>query len=361
MPLLSRLYDDLLRPALYSVSGGDAEQVHARTLRLMALAERRPELLAPLRSRLATDAPVEVGGVRFGNRVGLAAGMDKDGRALSVWPALGFGFVEVGTVTRHPQPGNDRPRLFTLPKSDAVINRMGFNNAGADALADRLDAHRPAGTLGISIGKSKVTPLGEAVEDYRYSFGRLARHADYVAINVSSPNTPGLRELQDKGALREILSALRSDSAAVGREAGRDLGHEAHDAAHAVPIWVKVAPDLTEPALAELLAVCLDVGVAGIIATNTTLSRSGLDQTELSYAAQAGGLSGAPLRARAVEVVRFVHDETAGALPIIGVGGLRSADDALAMRDAGASLVQVYTPFALHGPMVVRELARALA
>jgi len=350
VPLLSRLYDDLLRPALYSVSGGDAEQVHARTLRLMALAERRPELLAPLRSRLATDAPVEVGGVRFGNRVGLAAGMDKDGRALSVWPALGFGFVEVGTVTRHPQPGNDRPRLFTLPKSDAVINRMGFNNAGADALADRLDAHRPAGTLGISIGKSKVTPLGEAVEDYRYSFGRLARHADYVAINVSSPNTPGLRELQDKGALREILSALRSDSAVVG-----------HDAAHAVPIWVKVAPDLTEPALAELLAVCLDVGVAGIIATNTTLSRSGLDQTELSYAAQAGGLSGAPLRARAVEVVRFVHDETAGALPIIGVGGLRSADDALAMRDAGASLVQVYTAFALHGPMVVRELARALA
>lgn len=350
MPLLSRLYDDLLRPALYSVSGGDAEQVHARTLRLMALAERRPELLAPLRSRLATDAPVEVGGVRFGNRVGLAAGMDKDGRALSVWPALGFGFVEVGTVTRHPQPGNDRPRLFTLPKSDAVINRMGFNNAGADALADHLDAHRPAGTLGISIGKSKVTPLGEAVEDYRYSFGRLARHADYVAINVSSPNTPGLRELQDKGALREILSALRSDSAVVG-----------HDAAHAVPIWVKVAPDLTEPALAELLAVCLDVGVAGIIATNTTLSRSGLDQTELSYAAQAGGLSGAPLRARAVEVVRFVHDETAGALPIIGVGGLRSADDALAMRDAGASLVQVYTAFALHGPMVVRELARALA
>ncbi|WP_288799655.1 quinone-dependent dihydroorotate dehydrogenase [uncultured Arsenicicoccus sp.] len=352
MPLLSRLYDDLLRPALYSVSGGDAERVHARTLHLMALADRRPELLAPLRAALATDAPVEVGGVRFANRVGLAAGMDKDGQALSVWPALGFGFVEVGTVTRHAQPGNDRPRLFALPASDAVINRMGFNNAGADALADRLDAHRPAGTLGISIGKSKVTPLEEAVEDYRYSFGRLARHADYVAINVSSPNTPGLRELQDKDALREILSALRSDSAA---------GHEAGQAVQAVPIWVKVAPDLTDPALAELLGVCLEVGVAGIIATNTTLSRSGLDQTELSYAAQAGGLSGAPLRARAVEVVRFVHDETAGALPVIGVGGLRSAEDASAMRDAGASLVQVYTAFALHGPSVVRELARALA
>ncbi|MTB71140.1 quinone-dependent dihydroorotate dehydrogenase [Arsenicicoccus sp. MKL-02] len=346
------MYDDLLRPALYSVSGGDAERVHARTLRLMALADRRPELLAPLRAALATAAPVEVGGVRFANRVGLAAGMDKDGQALSVWPALGFGFVEVGTVTRHAQPGNDRPRLFALPASDAVINRMGFNNAGADALADRLDAHRPAGTLGISIGKSKVTPLEEAVEDYRYSFGRLARHADYVAINVSSPNTPGLRELQDKDALREILSALRSDSAA---------GHEAGQAVQAVPIWVKVAPDLTDPALAELLGVCLEVGVAGIIATNTTLSRSGLDQTELSYAAQAGGLSGAPLRARAVEVVRFVHDETAGALPVIGVGGLRSAEDASAMRDAGASLVQVYTAFALHGPSVVRELARALA
>ncbi|AKT50637.1 quinone-dependent dihydroorotate dehydrogenase [Arsenicicoccus sp. oral taxon 190] len=345
MSLLDRSYDHLLRPTLYALSGGDAETVHHRTLGALARLDRRPGLLSPLAARTRTDDPVTVAGVRFPNRVGLAAGMDKDGRALSVWPALGFGFVEVGTVTRHPQPGNDRPRLFTLAASDAVINRMGFNNDGADALADRLDRRRPAGTLGISIGKSKVTPLPDAVADYRYSFGRLAGHADYVALNVSSPNTPGLRALQDEGALREILSALVADSAAMTRQ---------------VPIWVKVAPDLTDHALAQLLAVCLEEGVAGIIATNTTVGRSGLAQADLGRASEAGGLSGAPLRRRALEVVALVHRETGGALPVMGVGGIRTPDDARAMLAAGASLVQVYSAFALHGPGVVPAIARSL-
>lgn len=346
MALLDSFYDQLLRPSLYAVSGGDAERVHHRTVTAMSLADKAPDLLAPLARRMATDDPVTVGGVRLANRVGLAAGMDKDGRALSVWPALGFGFVEVGTVTRHAQPGNPRPRLFALPETDGVINRMGFNNAGADALADRLDRHRPAGTLGISIGKSKVTPLEDAVEDYRYSFGRLAGHADYIAINVSSPNTPGLRELQDKDALRGILSALRADGEAMGRR---------------VPIWVKVAPDLTDEALAELLAVCQEEGVAAVIATNTTLSREGLASSEWAYAVEAGGLSGAPLRERALEVVRFIHAETGGALPIIGVGGLHLPEHAEAMLEAGASAVQVYSAFALHGPQIVPAMARTLA
>lgn len=344
--LLDRFYDSLLRPSLYAVSGGDAETVHRRTLTAMALADRRPELLAPLARLTRTDDPVTVGGVRFANRVGLAAGMDKDGHALAVWPALGLGFVEVGTVTRHPQPGNPRPRLFALPDSDGVINRMGFNNAGADALAARLDRHRPAGTLGISLGKSKVTPLEDAVEDYRYSFGRLARHADYVAINVSSPNTPGLRELQDKDALRAILAALQADGRALGR---------------GVPIWVKVAPDLTDAALADLVGVCLDEQVAGVIATNTTVSREGLAASEQRYAGEAGGLSGAPLRLRSLEVVRLVARESGGRIPIMGVGGLRTPEHALAMLDAGASLVQVYSALALHGPQVVPPMARALA
>jgi dihydroorotate dehydrogenase len=281
-------------------------------------------------------------GVRFPNPVGLAAGMDKDGRALTAWPALGFGFVEVGTVTCHPQPGNDRPRLFRLRDSRAIVNRMGFNNAGAQALAARLAALGPIGVpLGISLGKSKVTPLDDAVGDYVASLTELYPYGDYFAVNVSSPNTPGLRTLQDRGHLDALLAALRS----VGPK----------------PLLVKVAPDLTDAALGEILDVCDKHGVAGLIATNTTLSRDGVAPGDAVTATQAGGLSGAPLTARAREVVRFVATETGGRLPIIGVGGVMHPDDAVRLLDAGASLVQLYTGLIYGGPALVRGCVRALS
>ena len=337
------LFERLLRPALYRLASDDPEVVHERTVR--ALTGAAPVLPA-LRGFYGVDDPATVFGLRFPNRVGLAAGMDKDGRALRAWPALGFGFVEVGTVTRLAQPGNPKPRLFTLAASDAVINRMGFNNSGADALAHKLATQgKPAIPLGISIGKSKVVPLAEAVEDYQASLRALDPYADYFAINVSSPNTPGLRALQDKSALAELLAELRSTSASLS----------------GTPLLVKVAPDLTDEALAELLEVCDAHGVAGVIATNTTLARDGLAPPDQPIAGEAGGLSGRPVAARAREVVRFVHRHTEGKLPIIGVGGIFSGADARAMLDAGASLVQVYTGFALRGPGLVREINRTLA
>lgn len=340
------LFEKLLRPALYRLNGNDAETVHERTVRLLSLLPADPPLL---RGIYAEDDPATVFGLRFPNRVGLAAGMDKDGRALHAWPALGFGFVEVGTVTRLAQPGNPKPRLFTLAGNDAVINRMGFNNSGADALAARLAARgKPAVPLGISIGKSKVVPLDEAVEDYRYSLRTLYPHADYFAVNVSSPNTPGLRELQDRAALAELLGELRRTSAELAGDR------------EPTPLLVKVAPDLTDSALAELLEVCDEHGVAGLIATNTTLSREGLTGQEAVLGKETGGLSGRPLTARAREVVGFVHRQTGGRLPVIGVGGILSGADARRMLDAGASLVQVYTGFALKGPGLVREINRTL-
>jgi dihydroorotate dehydrogenase len=329
-------FERLVRPALFRVGGGDAEKAHEFTLaRLAGLGARTRALMA---ARYAVSAPVEVFGVRFPNAVGLAAGMDKNGVALPAWPALGFGFVEVGTVTAHAQPGNDKPRLFRLRDSEAIINRMGFNNAGAAALAARLEALGPIGVpLGISLGKSKVTPLEDAVEDYLTSYRLLHPYADYIAVNVSSPNTPGLRTLQDKTAIANLLGAL------VGK----------------TPVLVKIAPDLTEPAIAELLEVCLSHGAAGVIATNTTLSRDGLVPSDQPRAAEAGGLSGLPLTEKARKVVHFVHTETDGRLPIVGVGGIMSADDAARMLDAGASLVQLYSGFIYRGPALVRGAATA--
>ncbi|MFI5937081.1 quinone-dependent dihydroorotate dehydrogenase [Actinoplanes sp. NPDC051494] len=329
-------FETAVRPVLFRVGGGDAEKAHEFTLD--RLAGLNPGALALLRRRYAVSAPTEVFGVRFPNPVGLAAGMDKNGVALPSWPALGFGFVEVGTVTAKPQPGNDRPRLFRLRDSEAVINRMGFNNAGAAALAARLELLGPIGVpLGVSLGKSKVTPLEEAVQDYLTSYELLEPYADYIAVNVSSPNTPGLRTLQDKSALASLLGAL------VGK----------------TPVLVKIAPDLTEPAIAELLEVCLAYGAAGVIATNTTLDRGGLAAGDEARAGEAGGLSGRPLTERARKVVHFVHQETGGKLPIIGVGGITGADDAARMFDAGAALIQLYTGFIYRGPALVRAAAKA--
>lgn len=346
------LFDRIVRPGLYRLARGDAETVHERTVRALGGLARAAPLTRGLRRHYGADNPTTVFGVRFPNPVGLAAGMDKDGRAPAAWSALGFGFVEIGTVTRLAQPGNPRPRLFALPDSEAVLNRMGFNNDGADALARRLAQHgKPDIPLGISIGKSKVTPVADAIDDYRASLTVLHPYADYVAVNVSSPNTPGLRTLQDRGALTELLTELTRTSATLAREAGRPP----------VPLLVKLSPDLSTEAIAELLDVCVSHGVAGVIATNTTLARDGLAPRDAALADEAGGLSGRPLAARAREVVRFVHDEAGDRLPVVAVGGICTPDDAERMRDAGASLVQLYTGFALHGPALVRRVNRALA
>ncbi|MFF5227643.1 quinone-dependent dihydroorotate dehydrogenase [Dactylosporangium sp. NPDC000521] len=321
-------YERLVRPVLFRLGGGDAEAVHERTLGWLSKVPGKKAPFSP------PGAPRTVFGIDFPNAVGLAAGMDKDGRALRAWPRLGFGFVEVGTVTWHPQPGNDRPRLFRFPPQEAIVNRMGFNNAGARALSARLKALGPLPVpLGISLGKSKVTPLTGAVEDYVSSFRQLYDQGAYFAVNVSSPNTPGLRELQDKAHLTALLGALHAENRA------------------AKPVLVKVAPDLTDAALGELLDVCLSKGVAGLIATNTTIARPGVTTTE------AGGLSGRPLAPRALEVVRFVTKESG--LPVIGVGGITTADDVTRMLDAGASLVQLYTGFIYHGPRLVKQAVNA--
>jgi dihydroorotate dehydrogenase len=346
-------YRSIVRPLLFRL---DAERAHGVALRGLSLAsgalQARPVRAAAGRftaRSVPTSGMTRVMGLDFGSRVGVAGGLDKDGRALRAWPLLGVGFVEVGTVTAHAQPGNPRPRLFRLRGDEAVINRMGFNNNGSAALAARLAAIGPLPVpLGISIGKSKITPVEDAVDDYLLSLRRLHRFADYLAINVSSPNTPGLRSLQESDALRSLLDALVAESAALSADDGR-----------AVPLVVKVAPDLTSSALDELLDVCLDHGVSGIIAANTTLGRDVLTPGQ-ALASEAGGLSGRPLLPRALEVVRQVRARVGDRLAVIGVGGVRCADDALGMVDAGADLVQLYTGVVYEGPGMVRRVARAL-
>lgn len=283
---------------------------------------------------------VELAGLRFPNPVGLAAGFDKDGRAVRGLEALGFGFIEVGTVTWYPQPGNPRPRLFRLPADQALVNRMGFNNKGAEALAERLSA-LPSRSIpiGVSIGKSRRTPLDDAVEDYLRSFTRLYPLADYFAINVSSPNTQGLRALQAERPLDQLLGALRR------------ANEELAGGAALKPVFVKVSPDLSDGELEDVVGVCQAHGAAGLIATNTTTTREGL-RTKVT---ETGGLSGRPLRERALRMVSFIRAR-APELAIIGVGGIFDGSDAFDMLRAGANLVQVYTGFVYRGPSVARSI-----
>jgi dihydroorotate dehydrogenase len=347
-------YRRVLRPLLFRAYEGDAERIHEETLAAVARVGRSRPARAAIAALCARHrAPATVAGIQFPGRVGLAAGMDKDGVGTKTWGSLGFGYVELGTVTAQLQPGNDKPRLFRLPESRAIINRMGFNNRGAPALADRLAAigvsrgNLAVGIpIGISIGKTKRVPLAEVAEDYLVSLRAVARYADYVAINVSSPNTAGLRSLQDARTLAELMSALVNEAwqlAAGGPP---------------VPIFVKVAPDLTEAALEEVAQVSTEAGAEGLIATNTTLSRDGISADQ-PLAAEAGGISGAPLTQRAREVVRFLAERTT--LPIIGVGGIMSRDDGQAMLDAGASLLQIYTGYIYSGPALVDDLNRLTA
>jgi len=291
--------------------------------------------------------PVRVFGLDFPNHVGLAAGFDKNGVGWPMLTALGFGHVEIGTVTLHAQPGNPKPRMFRFPAEHAVINRMGFNNDGAQAMARRLAArpgpgHRPA-PLGVNLGKSKVTPLDDAVADYLGSFALLADHADYIAINVSSPNTPDLRRLQDEDRLRELLGALQQANRARG--------------AGARPILLKIAPDLSFAQIDAALQAVTDHGLAGVIATNTTIARPDFFAT----VNESGSRSGAPVRARSTAIVNYIARATGGRLPIIGVGGIADAASAAEKLDAGASLVQIYSAFVFEGPDLVPRIKADLA
>jgi dihydroorotate dehydrogenase len=293
--------------------------------------------------------PSQVFGLRFPNPVGLAAGMDKQAEAVPAWAAVGFGFSELGGVTWHAQPGNPAPRMFRAIPDQALVNRMGFNNGGAEALAKTLFAWResgrwPAHPVGINLGKSKITANEKAAEDYANSFRLLRDFADFFVVNVSSPNTPNLRQLQDRAALDEILSALQS-----------------LNAPNAKPLLVKVAPDLSFEALDEILELAAQRDLAGIVATNTTIARPGTTDERLHRIyAETGGLSGRPLHARSTEVVRHICRQTRGKLPIIGVGGIFSAADAWEMITAGASLVQVYTGLVYEGPAIVKDIVHGL-
>jgi dihydroorotate dehydrogenase len=295
--------------------------------------------------------PVECFGVRFPNRVGMAAGFDKNAECWRAGAAMGFGHVEIGTITRHAQDGNPKPRLVRFPAHEALLNRMGFNNDGAERVARRLAAHLVRGhrriPLGINIGKSRVTPIAEAVEDFVFSFKALAGHADFMVVNVSSPNTPGLRTLQEARPLAELLGALQAENRA----------REAPGAGGRRPLLLKIAPDLTYPQIDAVLGIVAAHRLDGIIATNTTIERPGA----LAGVTEAGGISGAPLARKSTEIIRYISRATEGRLPIIGVGGIHSASDAGEKIDAGASLVQIYSGWVFRGPFFPAEIAWALA
>ncbi len=343
-------YERLLFPAIRYI---DPETAHDRTLNALALAQSNPVGRAVLRS-IAGDIPnqpVQVGRLHFPNPLGMAAGFDKDARVVRGLALLGFGHIEIGTLTPRPQPGNPRPRVFRLPADEAVINRMGFPNGGVEAAVSRLRAlaAKPHDfVLGVSLGKQKETPLAEAADDYIDVMRAVHACADYLAVNISSPNTPGLRELQGGRYLEQLLNTL----VAGNRELAADAG------TNAPPLWVKIAPDLEWHEIDEILEALTAAGVDGIIATNTTLARDGLSE---SAQTEAGGLSGRPLRERATALIAYIHRRMGDALPIIGVGGISSAADAREKLDAGASVVQLYTGMIYGGPGLPGRIMRQLA
>ena len=329
------MYRKIIRPLLFTI---DPETVHHLAMGCLEVAGPwLQDLCPPHDPRLERT----VFGVRFPSPVGLAAGFDKNAVALSAWEGLGFGFAEIGTVTAKGQPGNPKPRLFRVPELEGVINRLGFNNDGAEAVAERLSHLRASGRwpripVGVNLGKSKVTPLEEANEDYVFSFEKLSGYGDYFVLNVSSPNTPGLRKLQDSAALDGLLGSVQQANV---------LG---------VPLLLKIAPDLEWDAIEEILALVGRHRMSGIIATNTTIDHSAVPEARR----QQGGLSGQPLKKRALEVLKFITARTS--LPVIGVGGIASADDALERLDAGAALVQIYTGFIYEGPGLVSCIHKSL-
>lgn len=332
---------ELARRALFCLP---ADTSHELTLTSLALAERARLLSALVPA--VPDKPVRVFGIDFRNPVGLAAGLDKNGECIDAFAALGFGFIEIGTVTPRAQPGNPKPRIFRVPERTAIINRMGFNNHGVDALVANVKRARYRGVLGINIGKNKDTPNENALDDYLACLRKVYDHATYVTVNISSPNTPGLRTLQHGDALRGLLAGLREEQEKLHRASGRR-----------VPLLVKIAPDSTDDELAAIAGALVEFGIDGVIATNTTSGRAGVEG--LRHADEAGGLSGAPLTTRSTAVIATLAKELQGRVPVVGVGGIVSAEDALAKRAAGASLVQVYSGFIYRGPALVREIVRA--
>ena len=335
----------LFRPLMFSM---DPERVHALTLRLLRVVGQLPPLGAFVRSLYRVpEKPVQVFGLTFSNPVGLAAGYDKDGTAWRGLACLGFGHIEVGTVTPRQQSGNQLPRLFRLPGDRALINRLGFPGRGAESVARQFQYERKKDlVLGVNLGMNKDTPLIDAVDDYLALLHIFAPLADYLVLNVSSPNTVGLRRLQAKDTLHQLLTAM-------DKERRRSLSPDGVP----TPLLVKLAPDLTDSELDDALEVITDIGLDGVVATNTTISRDGLTG---AHGDETGGLSGAPLRARSTEMIGRIYQQTGGKLPIIGVGGIMDADGAREKLDAGASLVQVYTGLVYRGPNLVREIVGEL-
>ncbi|MCP5459660.1 MAG: quinone-dependent dihydroorotate dehydrogenase [Gammaproteobacteria bacterium] len=332
----------LLRSLLFRLEPETAHTLSLNALRLLC----RGPVSQYLNARIP-PLPCRVMGLDFPNPIGLAAGLDKNADYLDALGALGFGFIEVGTVTPRPQPGNPRPRLFRLPQAQGLINRLGFNNQGVRHVVERIRQSRYRGVLGVNIGKNRDTPLSNAVDDYLFCLREVYPHAHYITVNISSPNTPGLRDLQRGERLDALLAALQAERVELAKRQGRR-----------VPLAVKIAPDLSAGELEELSSTLLRHGVDAVIATNTTATRLGVEG--LPHADEEGGLSGRPLLKRSTEVVRQLRTLLDGRLPIIAVGGILGAADAQAKLAAGASLIQLYTGFIYRGPGLVREIAEAL-
>ncbi|MEY2490728.1 MAG: dihydroorotate dehydrogenase [Verrucomicrobiota bacterium] len=333
------IYERRVRPLLFSL---EPETAHHLALGCLRVASRLPLALRVLRSFRPLAKPRTLFGINFPNPIGLAAGFDKNGVALPAWAALGFGFIEIGTVTAKAQAGNPKPRIFRYPQQGALINRLGFNNDGADVVAARLRKLRGSGRwpripVGINLGKSKITPLEEAAEDYLYSFRLLREFADYIVLNVSSPNTPGLRTLQEHDALQQLLGVIRKENQIARKR-----------------ILLKIAPDLSIPDLEQIIATCEENDIAGIIATNTTLDHMSIPPA----VDQAGGLSGRPLREKSTELVRAIT--TRSRLPVIASGGISDAESAKEKLEAGAQLLQIYTGFVYGGPGLLRKIVENL-
>ncbi|TKB45864.1 quinone-dependent dihydroorotate dehydrogenase [Thalassotalea mangrovi] len=326
----------------------DAEQAHDVAIKMFK-SSAAPALKGLYGSKVGSK-PVNVMGIDFPNPVGLAAGLDKNGECIRGFSALGFGFVEVGTVTPRPQPGNDKPRIFRLPQAQAIINRMGFNNHGVDYLVEQVRKARQAGfngVLGINIGKNKDTAEENAKDDYIHCMHKVYEFADYITVNISSPNTPGLRALQYGDALNELLAALKVTQSQLSEKHGKYI-----------PLAVKIAPDLSAEEVKGIAQCLVNNKIDAVIATNTTLSRDGVEQ--LPHGDEMGGLSGVPVREKSLEVIKLLAEELAGKMPIIGVGGINSAAAAREKLAAGASLVQVYTGFIYEGPDLIKRIVDGL-
>ncbi len=336
----------LARPFLF---GLDAEAAHDLTLGALARIQHTPLVCTVAQPRV--DDPVTVAGLRFPNRVGLAAGLDKNGRCIDAFAAMGFGFIEVGTVTPLAQPGNPKPRVFRLPQANALINRLGFNNDGLISFLANVERARfreRGGVLGLNIGKNAVTPIEQAADDYLACLDGVYPHADYVTVNISSPNTRNLRALQSDDALDALLGAIRQRDEILASRHGRK-----------VPIFVKIAPDLDEPQVDAIAATVQRHGITGVVATNTTISRDVV--RHLEHGEETGGLSGAPVFEASNRVIRQLRARLPAGTPIIGVGGILNGADAVAKIEAGADLVQIYTGFIYRGPRLVTEAATAIA